>query len=75
MGEQTYIPIVLNSVVINTVVDFDLFFLNHETKAFVLYRSRNTHFTEKNRRNDPGRMELMKYCARCRKHTMHRETK
>jgi large subunit ribosomal protein L33 len=31
--------------------------------------------TEKNRRNDPGRMELQKYCSRCRKHTMHRETK
>ena len=31
--------------------------------------------TEKNRRNDPGRMELNKYCPRCRKHTQHRETK
>jgi large subunit ribosomal protein L33 len=31
--------------------------------------------TEKNRRNDPGRMELNKYCRRCRKHTQHRETK
>ena len=31
--------------------------------------------TEKNRRNDPGRIELKKYCSRCRKHTLHRETK
>ena len=31
--------------------------------------------TEKNRRNDPGRMELKKYCPRCQKHTAHRETK
>ncbi|TET80875.1 MAG: 50S ribosomal protein L33 [Anaerolineales bacterium] len=31
--------------------------------------------TEKNRQNDPGRIELMKYCSRCRKHTLHRETK
>jgi large subunit ribosomal protein L33 len=31
--------------------------------------------TEKNRRNDPGRMEIEKYCKRCRKHTLHRETK
>ncbi len=31
--------------------------------------------SEKNRRNDPGRMEIKKYCARCRKHTTHRETK
>lgn len=31
--------------------------------------------TEKNRRNDPGRMELEKYCKRCKTHTLHRETK
>ena len=31
--------------------------------------------SEKNRRNDPGRMEIQKYCKRCQKHTTHRETK
>jgi len=31
--------------------------------------------TTKNRRNDPGRLELNKYCPRCRAHTLHRETK
>ncbi|HEC23184.1 MAG TPA: 50S ribosomal protein L33 [Chloroflexi bacterium] len=31
--------------------------------------------TEKNRRNDPQRLELRKYCRRCRQHTLHRETK
>ncbi len=31
--------------------------------------------TEKNKKNDPGRMELRKFCRRCRKHTQHRETK
>jgi len=31
--------------------------------------------TTKNRRNDPGRLELMKYCPRCREHVLHRETK
>ncbi len=31
--------------------------------------------TEKNRRNDPGRLEIKKYCSRCKKHTLHRETK
>lgn len=31
--------------------------------------------TEKNRRNDPGRLELNKYCPRCRNHRLHRETK
>lgn len=31
--------------------------------------------TEKNRRNTPGKLELMKYCPFERKHTLHRETK
>jgi large subunit ribosomal protein L33 len=29
----------------------------------------------KNRRNDPQRLELEKFCSRCQKHTLHRETK
>ena len=33
------------------------------------------YVTEKNRRNDPNRMEFHKYCPRCQKHTLHRETK
>jgi large subunit ribosomal protein L33 len=31
--------------------------------------------TEKNRRNDQARLEFKKYCHRCQKHTLHRETK
>ena len=31
--------------------------------------------TEKNKKNDPDRLELQKFCRRCRKHTEHRETK
>ena len=31
--------------------------------------------TVKNKRNDPDRLELQKYCNRCRTHTAHRETK
>ena len=31
--------------------------------------------TYKNTRNDPDRMELRKYCPRCRSHTIHKETK
>lgn len=31
--------------------------------------------SQKNRKNDPGRIELSKYCPRCRKHTAHRETR
>ncbi len=31
--------------------------------------------TTKNRRNDPDRIQLRKYCKRCRTHTLHRETR
>ena len=31
--------------------------------------------TMKNKKNDPDRMELMKYCKFCRKETLHKETK
>ena len=31
--------------------------------------------TTKNKRNDPDRIELRKFCPRCRAHTRHRETK
>ena len=44
------------------------------TLACTECKERN-YTTEKNRRNDPGRMELEKFCKRCRKHTLHRETK
>ncbi|MCB0217361.1 MAG: 50S ribosomal protein L33 [Caldilineae bacterium] len=37
-------------------------------------RERN-YTSEKNRRNDPSRLELKKYCSRCRTHQLHRETK
>ena len=31
--------------------------------------------TPKNKKNTPERMELNKYCPRCRKHTAHKEEK
>ena len=31
--------------------------------------------TVKNKRNDPDRLELRKFCRRCRVHRVHRETK
>ncbi|MCD6453663.1 MAG: 50S ribosomal protein L33 [Dehalococcoidales bacterium] len=34
-----------------------------------------TYTTAKNRRNDPQRLELMKYCPRCRSYKLHREVK
>ena len=29
----------------------------------------------KNKNNDPDRIEMMKYCRFCKKHTLHKETK
>ncbi len=37
-------------------------------------RSRN-YSTQKNRRNDPDRIELRKFCPRCRSHQPHRESR
>lgn len=37
-------------------------------------RERN-YTTTKNRRNDPDRIELRKYCPRCRAHRLHREVR
>ena len=31
--------------------------------------------TMKNKKNDPDRLEMSKYCRFCRKHTPHKETK
>ncbi|MGC8878897.1 MAG: 50S ribosomal protein L33 [Anaerolineae bacterium] len=44
------------------------------TLACTQCRERN-YTTEKNRRNDTARLELKKFCPRCRTHTLHRETK
>ena len=44
------------------------------TLACTVCRERNYH-TEKNKRNDPDRLRLNKFCSRCRKHTEHRETR
>ena len=37
-------------------------------------RERN-YTTTKNRRNDPQRLELRRYCSRCRGHKTHREVR
>lgn len=37
-------------------------------------RSRN-YTTQKNRRNDTGRIELHKFCSTCRKAQVHREVR
>lgn len=44
------------------------------TLACTVCKERN-YITKKNRRNDPDRLELKKYCFRCNDHTDHRETR
>jgi large subunit ribosomal protein L33 len=36
---------------------------------------RRTYTTTKNKKNDPQRLELNKYCPSCRGYTVHKETK
>ena len=31
--------------------------------------------SKKNKKNDPDRLEMNKYCRFCRKHTLHKESK
>jgi large subunit ribosomal protein L33 len=33
------------------------------------------YITKKNRRNDPDRLDMKKFCPNCGKHTDHRETR
>jgi large subunit ribosomal protein L33 len=35
----------------------------------------NRYSTKKNRRNNPNRLELKKFCPHCNSHTLHKETK
>ncbi len=44
------------------------------TMACTECKERNYH-TKKNLRNDPDRLELNKFCPRCRCHRAHRETR
>ncbi|MGE5482622.1 MAG: 50S ribosomal protein L33 [Bacteroidota bacterium] len=37
-------------------------------------KSRN-YRTMKNKRNDPDRIELRKFCPVCKRHTVHKETR
>ncbi|HHV78769.1 MAG TPA: 50S ribosomal protein L33 [Firmicutes bacterium] len=36
---------------------------------------RRNYTTRKNKKNDPNRIELKKYCSWCKTHTLHRETR
>ena len=47
---------------------------NGITLACTECKQRN-YQTNKNKKNDPDRIELNKYCKICKKHTLHKETK
>jgi len=36
---------------------------------------RRNYQTMKNKKNDPSRIEMKKYCRFCQTHTMHKETR
>ena len=44
------------------------------TLACTECKQRNCN-TTKNKKNNPDRLEMKKYCRFCKKHTVHRETK
>jgi large subunit ribosomal protein L33 len=44
------------------------------TLACEVCKHRN-YITKKNRRNDPDRLELNKFCPNCGKHTAHKESR
>lgn len=47
---------------------------NAVTLACTECKQRN-YQTNKNKKNDPDRLELSKYCKFCKKQTAHKETK
>ena len=47
---------------------------NKITLACTECKQRN-YDTYKNKKNDPDRIEIPKYCPFCKKHTAHKETK
>ena len=47
---------------------------NAVTLACTECKSRN-YQTNKNKKNDPDRIEFNKYCKFCKKHTLHKGTK
>ena len=46
----------------------------HITLACTACKERTYHL-QKNKRNDPERLELKKFCPRCRTHQPHRESR
>ncbi|HCO11609.1 MAG TPA: 50S ribosomal protein L33 [Desulfonauticus sp.] len=36
---------------------------------------RRNYSTTKNKKNNPSKLELKKFCPHCKKHTLHKESK
>jgi large subunit ribosomal protein L33 len=50
--------------------------LNREVITLACGECKERNYTtEKNKKNDPGRIELNKFCPKCRVVRVHRETK
>ena len=59
--------------------DFETILSNMNTKVnftnFIVFMGDLNYRVEKNVRNTTDRLEINKYCPRCRKHTTHKEKK
>ena len=86
IGDSTFLHTGINSLInmvykINTLSGVLIFWL----KKVIIMRDRITlacteckqrnYDSYKNKKNDPDRIEMKKYCKFCKKHTAHKETK
>ena len=72
-------------IVINYISDILRAYLYFQVREVYLMRNAVTlacaeckqrnYQTNKNKKNDPDRLEFNKYCKFCKKHTLHKETK
>jgi large subunit ribosomal protein L33 len=46
-----------------------------DCRANLLSRGVSRYLTSKNKRNTPKKLEILKYCKFCKKHTLHKEIK
>ncbi len=68
LGDRSIRPTETHSIVAATDVRTKITLACQECKH-------RNYITRKNRRNDPGRVELKRYCPNCRKHQPHRGTR
>ena len=48
---------------------------NRQYKTLVCSECKEENYREENVKNTTDRLEMNKYCPRCRKHTVHKEKK